>query len=138
MLPKTLTNTAKTALILAGAGFGLLRGLRLMEGLAEHATALRSFEERLDGMQRQIAALHATDEQLQVRLEGTVAADGLSAALDKALEGVQAGIDARFEDQARSVEALRAMVGQTDELLERLLERLESMRNEAELLHIGA
>jgi hypothetical protein len=138
LLQKSFTATAKAALILAGAGFGLLRGLRLLEGLTDHADAVRAIEERLDAMQSQIHALQSSGEIHGARLESAVSADDLSAALDKAFLRVQSEIDARFEDQARSVEALRAMVGQTDELLERLLDRLEAMRSEAELEQIGA
>jgi type II secretory pathway component PulF len=137
LLPKSFTTTAKAVLILAGAGFGLLRGLRLLDGLKDNSAAVQALEERLEGMQSQIQALQSTDERLRTRLESAVTTNDLSAALDKAFAGVQREVDARFEDQARSVEALRAMVGQTDELLERLLDRLESMRSEAELQHIG-
>jgi hypothetical protein len=138
LLPKTFITTAKAALIMAGAGFGLLRGLRLLDGLADNSAKVRALEERLDGIQVQIAALHRKDEQLQAGLDRTITEDHLSQALDKALERVQSGIEERFADQARSVEALRAMVSQTDELLERLLDRLESMRNDAELQQIGS
>jgi hypothetical protein len=94
-------------------------------------------EERIDDLQLQIRGLRARDEQLQTGLERAIRPEDLSAALDKALGRVQRGIDVRFEDQVRSVEALRAMVGHTDELLERLLDRLESMRSDAELQHAG-
>ena len=141
LLPKCFTSTAKAVLILTGAGFGLLRGLRLLEGLTDNSAAVRAIEERLDGMQAQIQALQSTDERLQAGLESIVATsvtgDDLAAALDNSFARVQREVDARFEDQVRSVEALRAMVGQTDELLERLLDRLDSMRSETELQHIG-
>ena len=133
LLPKAFTIAAKAALIMTGAGFGLFRGLRLLDGLEDRTAELRSMEERLEGMQAQIAALHGRDDQLQAGLDRSVTADDLSAALDEAFERVQSGIDARFEDQFRSVEALRAMVSQTDELLERLLDRLESMTDDTEL-----
>jgi Mg2+ and Co2+ transporter CorA len=138
LVSKSFTTTAKAVLILAGAGFGLIRGLRLLDGLKDNSEAVRAIEERLDGMQAQIQALQSSDERLLAGLESAVTADDLAAALDKSFARVQREVDARFEDQARSVEALRAMVGQTDELLERLLDRLESMRSEAELQHIGA
>jgi hypothetical protein len=138
LLPKSFTATAKAALILAGAGFGLIRGLRLLEGLTDRAAEVRAIEERLEAMQSQILALQSSGEIQGTRLENAVSADDLSAALDKAFVRVQSEIDARLEDQARSVEALRAMVRQTDELLERLLDRLEAMRSEADLQQIGA
>jgi len=134
---KFFTTVAKAALILAGAGFGLVRGLRLLEGLSDHSAELEALEERLDGIQLQIAALHARDEQFQARLDSTATRDEFTAALDKGLERVQSGVEARFEEEARSVEALRAMVSQTDELLERVLDRLEALRNEAEMQKIG-
>jgi len=137
LLRKTLTASAKVALIAAGAGFGLVRGLRLRAGIADRSAAIQVLEERIDDLQLQIRGLRARDEQLQTGLERAIRPEDLSAALDKALGRVQRGIDVRFEDQVRSVEALRAMVGHTDELLERLLDRLESMRSDAELQHAG-
>ena len=118
---------------MVGAGFGLVRGLRLLDGLADHSPEIQALGERLDGMETQITALHARDDQLQVRMDRAATKDELSAALDKALEDVQNQVDARFDDQMRSVEALRTMVVQTDELLERVLDRLESMRSDTEL-----
>ena len=132
-----LTNVAKAALIVAGAGFGLMRGLRLLDGLADHSAALQALEERIDGIQSQITMLHSRDEKLQASVDRAVTKEDLSAALDKALARVEAGVNARFGDQERSVDALRAMVGQTDEMLERLLDRLESARTETELQGIG-
>jgi alkanesulfonate monooxygenase SsuD/methylene tetrahydromethanopterin reductase-like flavin-dependent oxidoreductase (luciferase family) len=141
LLAKSFTSTAKAVLILAGAGFGLIRGLRLLDGLKDNSEAVRAVEERLDAIQAQIQALQDTDERLRTRLESAVTTsvtrDDLAAALDKSFARVQREVDARFADEARSLEALRAMVGQTDELLERLLDRLETMRSEAELQHIG-
>jgi len=54
----------------------------------------------------------------------------LSQTLDGVFGRLEQGVDARFEHQTQSVEALRMMVGQTDELLQRVLDGLESMKTE--------
>lgn len=138
LLRNAFVTTAKAALIVAGAGFGLVRGFRLLDGLADNAAAVRTLEARLNGMESEIQAIRQREELLKARLDRAITADDLSAALDKAFERTQRGIEARFEDQARSVEALRAMVGQTDELLERLLDRLDSMKDDAAFEQVGA
>jgi predicted nuclease with TOPRIM domain len=134
---KFLTTAAKAAFIIAGVGFGVLRGLRLLDGLTDPTPELSAIRERLEGIQLEITALQARDSQLQSKTEQAVTRDELSSALEKASVAIYSAVETRFEEQTRSVEALRAMVTETDELLERVLDRLEAMRNEAEANKIG-
>lgn len=79
------------------------------------------------------ARLGERADQLETRLEGFVARDDLAKILEQALNKLERGVDARFAHQTRSVEALRAMVGQTDELLQKVLDGLESIRNDRDM-----
>lgn len=79
-----------------------------------------------------MARLAEQTEQVQTRLALLVTREELSQTLDEVFGRIERGVDARFEHQTRSVEALRMMIGQTDELLQRVLEGLESMNAEGE------
>jgi Na+/phosphate symporter len=131
---KSLRNAGKTALIVIGAGFGLLRSLKLLGNIAGQAEALENLEARVDTLQLAVARLGARTEQTQTRLDQMVTKEEIKQTLERVLGRVEEEVEARFEHQARSVEALRTMVGQTDELLQRVLDGLESLKVASEEL----
>jgi hypothetical protein len=124
---KTLKTAGKSALIVVGAGFGLLRGLRAIGTITRNTAGLETLEARVDSIHLAVARLADQTEQLRSRHDQLVTRDELTQTLDRVFGSLERGIDARFEHQTRSVEALRTMVGQTDELLQRVLDGLESM-----------
>jgi len=124
-------------LIIVGAGFGLLRGLRALGSITRTSAGLELIEARVDTINMAVARLADQSEQLQSKLDRMVTKDELSQTLDVVFGRMERGVDARFEHQARSVEALRTMVGQTDELLQRVLDGLESMKTDADLTQAG-
>jgi hypothetical protein len=130
MLSKALVAVGKTALIVIGAGFGLLRSLRAIDNITRNAAGLETLGARVDTITVAMARLADQSEQLQSKLDQTVTRDELSQTLDRVSVRLERGVDARFEHQTRSVEALRMMVEQTDELLQRVLDALESMKAE--------
>jgi hypothetical protein len=130
LLSKTLRTAGKAALIVIGAGFGLLRSLRAIGSITQNAAGLETLEARVDTINVAVARLAAQMEQVQFKFDQTVGRDELSQTLDGVFGRLERGVDARFEHQTRSVEALRMMVGQTDELLQRVLDGLESMKSE--------
>jgi hypothetical protein len=132
LLSKTLRTAGKTVLIVVGAGFGLLRSLRVLGHISRNSTGLEMIEYRVDTINVAVARLANQTEQLQSQLDRMVTKDELSQTLDLVFGRMERGVDARFEQQARSVEALRMMIGQTDELLQRVLDGLESMKAEGE------
>lgn len=89
-------------------------------------------EARVDTLNVAVARLADQTEQLQSKLDRMVTKDELSQTLDVVFGRMERGVDARFVHQARSVEALRTMVAQTDELLQRVLDGLESMKTDAD------
>jgi hypothetical protein len=120
----------KAALIVIGVGFGLIRSLRAIGNITQNAAGLETLEARVDTIHLAVARLADQTEQLQSKLDQTVTRDELTQTLDGVVGRLEQGVDARFEHQTRSVEALRIMVGQTDELLQRVLDGLESMKTE--------
>jgi hypothetical protein len=125
-----LTTIGKSVLIAVGAGFGLFRGLRALGGITEKGAELEVVKARIDVLNLAVARLSDQAEQFHTRLEDVVTREDLSQTLDRVFGSVEGEVDARFEHQTRSVEALRLMVGQTDELLQKVLDGLESIRND--------
>jgi hypothetical protein len=129
-----LTTIGKSVLIAVGASFGLFRGLRARGGVTEKSAELDVVKARLDALNLAVARLSDQAEQFHTRLENTVTREDLSQTLDRVFGRVESEVDARFEHQTRSVEALRLMVGQTDELLQKVLDGLEAIGNDRNLV----
>ncbi len=133
LLPKSLSAAGKTALIVIGAGFGLLRSLKILGKITTNASALEALEARVDTMQLAVARLADRNDQLESRLEQMTTREELNETLERVFGRVEHEVETRFELQSRSVEALRSMIGQTDELLQRVLDGLESIKESEEL-----
>ncbi|HEX4136297.1 MAG TPA: hypothetical protein VHY84_16905 [Bryobacteraceae bacterium] len=118
-------------MVVAGAGYGLLRSLRLLGNGPRDNPGLASLQERVELIDAAVTRLTERSVQLQSRLDEMVTRDELSQTLDRIFAPLEQRIEARFEHQIRSVEALRTMVGQTDELLQRVLDGLESVETES-------
>jgi hypothetical protein len=127
-----LRTAGQSLLVVIGAGYGLLRSLRALGNITRSATDLEMLEARIDTIHVAVARLADQAEQFQTNLDHMVTKEELSQTLDRVFGPLERGVDARFEHQMRSVEALRMMVGQTDELLQRVLDGLESMRAESD------
>ena len=117
-------------LIVAGAGYGLFRSLRVLTSVPPNNAGTEALQARIDTIHLAVARLADQAEQLQSRLVHMVTRDELSETLDRIFGPMERETDLRFAHQARSVEALRTMIGQTDELLQRVLDGLESVKSE--------
>ena len=91
----------KSVLVVTGLGFGVVK-------------ALEAFADVRSG------GVHST---VPVHL---VTHEELAATVEQLSRTLNDDIESRFEVQNRSVQSLRAMVARTDELLEQVLESLES------------
>lgn len=92
---------------------------------------LACMEERLIRMEKGLEVLTVPSERIATRAQGRdgehfVTRAELNAAMEQFSSGVDAGIDRRFEVQNRSVQSLRTMIARTDELLEQVIESIES------------
>ena len=136
LLQSFLRSAGKSAVIMAGVGIGFFHALRMLaeEGAAGTAMGppnLDAVDHRLAAMELNLAKICQRTTLIEEKLEQTTSPGQLSLAIDQAFLRLEEAFDARFESQARSVEALRLMVRETDRLLERVLEGLDA-RAEAE------
>jgi hypothetical protein len=131
-LSKALATLGKSVLIAAGAGIGLVRGLRGLNSAADRAN-LSVVNARIDALSLAVARLGDQAEQLNQRQDASVTRTELAETLDRVFGKLTNDVDERFERQTRSVEALHLMIGQTDELLQKVLDGLEAMENDRDL-----
>lgn len=129
-MSKGLTTFGKSLLVVAGVGFGLLRGLRGF-GSAVKRTDLTVLNARIEDLSLTVARLGNQSAQLIARQEASVTRTELAEKLDHVFGKLTSDVDERFERQTRSVEALHFMVSQTDELLQKVLDGLEALENQA-------
>lgn len=132
LLTKGLTTFGKSILIAAGAGIGLLRGLRSLNAAADRAD-LSVLTARIDSLSLAVARLSDQSDRLSARQADFVTPTELAATLDRVFGKLTGEVDDRFERQTRSVEALHLMVGQTDELLQKVLDGLDAIGSGREL-----
>lgn len=94
-----------------------------------------SVNERLIRIEKGLEGLIANVERMESRIQGksddqlvtrTELGSAIKAAIDEFSGRLEADIDRRFEVQNRSVQSLRTMVARTDELLEQVIEGIES------------
>ena len=102
----------KSIAIIAGAGFGLLEALAVTGTSERGSDDLQAIENRLN--------------EVETRISRAITEEELSRSAKNTLDRLEERIDVRFEHQSRSIEALRVMIGQTDELLQRVLDGLEN------------
>jgi hypothetical protein len=124
-----VSNAGRSALIFAGVGFGVLKGLRALGNINRNAARLGTIQSRIDTIQVAVVRLTEQNEQLQGKLDQRVTRNELTETIDRAFRQLEEQANTRYEQQNRSVEALRIMVGQTDELLQRVLDGLESIKD---------
>jgi hypothetical protein len=110
-----------------GAGVGLIRGLRALDNVTRNNAAFSTLEARVDTLHVAVARLAGQAEQFQAGLDRAITKKELAETLDRVFGRLEVAVNKRFEQQGRSVDALREMVGQTDALLQRVLDGLESM-----------
>ena len=97
----------------------------------EKWSRLELVEERLIRMEKRIEVLIAPLERLTSRpasVDNFVTKAELKAAMEQFSSRIEEETERRFEVQDRSVQSLRTMMARTDELLEQVIENIESLR----------
>jgi len=116
-------------MVLVGIGYGLFRGLRAFGGVAAQASRVHDMETRLEGVEQAIARLSGANRPpWSTERSDWVDRRELAEAIDRATARIDRQLEARFEKQSRAIGSLRAMIGQTDILLERVLDGLATAR----------
>jgi hypothetical protein len=133
LLDKVLKSLGKSALIAAGLGYGLFRGLRVGGAPAQPSGGLNRVQieglaTRLDEVER------AVSHWSPPHVTGFVTREEMAEAIDRATARIGGDLDRKFQTQSRAVNSLRAMISQTDVLLQRVLEAIENAESEAQLV----
>lgn len=76
-----------------------------------------------------LSRLEARSEAHEAKLKEMPSTAQIVSAMDELLTHAMSGLEGRLTAQARSIETLQATVSQTDELLERVLESLDTLQD---------
>ena len=137
-MERVLRYAPRLAIFLAGIAVGALTGSRRERGGMDSAAA-DELRRSLAGLENRLASqesAHASIlEQVDARLAGHAAklAEApslaqITTAVEQLLAKTMASLDERLTTQAHSIEVLKTTVSQTDSLLERVLESLDSLQ----------
>ncbi len=96
---------------------------RMAEQEAANATRFAQVETKLQEQAARLAELPSTQQ--------------IVGAMEQLIAKTMASLDERLASQAHSIEVLKTTVSQTDSLLERVLESLDSLQAYAEPLELG-
>jgi hypothetical protein len=100
--------------------------------------ALADLESRLAGQEsasaHRFGQLEARIEEASAKLGEVPSTQQIVGAMEQLLAKTMASLDERLTTQAQSIEVLKTTVSQTDSLLERVLESLDSLQTYTEPL----
>jgi len=138
-MSRVLTYAPRIALFLAGvAAASLTRPRRDAAGM--DPAALADLKKSLAGLESRIQAREEADTdrfgRIEARLEEHTAkfadvpsTSQIVAAMEQLLSKTMSSLDDRLSAQARSIDVLKTTVSQTDSLLERVLESLDTLQS---------
>ncbi len=146
-MSKAITLVPRVAIFLAGVAAGALTLSRRGAGGAESETtkelkrALAELESRLAAQE---SAAAERFQQVERRLDEHASklaevptTSQIVSAMEQLLSKTMASLDERLTTQADSIEVLKTTVSQTDSLLERVLESLDSLQSYTETSEVG-
>jgi chromosome segregation ATPase len=135
-----MNQLPRIAIFLAGVAAGALTGIRRERraagmdpaALQELKNSLANLETRLTAQDSASAArftqVEARLEEHATKLSEVPSTVQIVAAMEQLLSKTMASLDERLTTQAHSIEVLKTTVSQTDSLLERVLESLDSLQ----------
>ena len=137
-MERVLKYAPRVAIFLAGIAAGALTGARRDRAGMDPAAA-RELKRSLAGLDDRLAAQESANAarftQIEARLEehaGKLAeapsTTQIVAAMEQLLSRTMSSLDERLTTQAHSIEVLKTTVSQTDSLLERVLESLDTLQ----------
>ena len=137
-MPQVFRYIPRVAIFLAGVAAAAIT-LPRRERAGMDSAALDELKVSLAGLEARLQAREAADAarfaQVETRLEEhddklkDVPSTGqIVAAMEQLLSKTMASLDDRLTTQAHSIEVLQTTVSQTDSLLERVLESLDSLQ----------
>jgi len=137
-MSRSIDLLPRVAIFIAGIAAGVLTGVRRERGGMDPA-ALKGLKDSLKGLENRLVSQDAASAnrftQIEARLDehaGKLAdipsTSQIVAAMEQLLAKTMSSLDDRLSMQAHSIEVLKTTVSQTDSLLERVLESLDSLQ----------
>jgi len=136
-MKKAISFVPRAAIFLAGAALGAI-ALKRREGAADPAAAqelkkaIAQLESRLadqgTASGERFTQIEARLEEHAAKLAEVPSTAQIVTAMEQLLSKTMASLDERLSSQAHSIEVLKTTVSQTDSLLERVLESLDSLQ----------
>ena len=144
---KDLNVLSELAIFFAGAlAVGLLSGRRKERAAApstgpqSESASVAELRKALNDLEARVAGQEAASEQrfghLEAKLSEVPSTAQIVGAMEQLLAKTMASLDDRLTTQAQSIEVLKTTVSQTDSLLERVLESLDSLQSYTEPLEL--
>ena len=138
-MPRALNYLPRLAIFLAGIAAGALtssrreRGGPAPEASPELKRALAELESRLAAQDaanaNRFGQIEARLDEHASKLAEMPSTTQIVSAMEQLLAKTMASLDQRLTTQAHSIEVLKTTVSQTDSLLERVLESLDSLQS---------
>jgi len=139
-MSRVLNNVPRVAIFLAGVAAAAITLPRRVGQGGQDSAATEALKRSLADLEARIQAREAADAerfaQIEVRLEEQAAklqevpsTAQIVAAMEQLLTRTMSSLDDRLTTQAHSIEVLKSTVSQTDGLLERVLESLDSLQS---------
>jgi chromosome segregation ATPase len=138
-MSRVLSYAPRVAIFLAGvAAAAITRPRREAAGMDPET--VRELRKSLAGLEARIEARETADaerftqvetrlDQHEARLADVPSTSQIVAAMEQLLTKTMSSLDDRLSAQARSIEVLKTTVSQTDSLLERVLESLDTLQS---------
>jgi uncharacterized coiled-coil protein SlyX len=146
-MAKVITLVPRVAIFLAGVAAGALTLSRRPESGGESETtkelkkALADLESRLAAQElaanERFGRVDARLEEHAAKLADIPSTSQIVSAMEQLLSKTMASLDERLTTQAHAIEVLKTTVSQTDGLLERVLESLDSLQSYSETSDVG-
>ena len=141
-MSKYLSLVPRMAFFFAGVAAGALAAPR-RETAAGESADVRDLKAALSNLENRIATQESANAnrltQIEARLDEHAAklseipsTTQIVSAMEQLLARTMSSLDERLSSQAHSIDLLKTTVSQTDGLLERVLESLDSLQNETE------
>ena len=142
-MPQGLKYIPRVAIFLAGIAAGAIAGGSRRGRGQEDPGAIGALKKSVADLESRLAAhetatstrLEQVEEQVHqytAKLEDVPSTSQIIAAMEQLLSKTMSSLDDRLTTQARSIEVLKTTVSQTDSLLERVLESLDSLQNSSD------
>lgn len=136
-MPRVWNAVPRVAIFLAGVAAGVLTSGRresagAPEGLQDLKKSLADLETRLaqqgSATAGRLTLIETRIDEHTAKLADVPSTSQIVAAMEQLLSKTMANLDERLTAQAHSIEVLKTTVSQTDGLLERVLESLDSLQ----------